>query len=62
MRFMRGADLRSPRMVVAVSTPLIIAPTTPQQTMSCPVSHTPGIFLRGESHYARKRCGSWSRP
>jgi hypothetical protein len=39
-----------------------MAPLTPQDMMSCPVSHSPGTFVRGRSQRARIRAESWSSP
>ena len=59
---MTGAMRRTPAIAVAAARPPIIAPLTPQDMMSCPVSHSPGTFVRGLSQRWRIRDGSWSRP
>lgn len=60
--FMTGIMRRAPATAVALASPPIIAPLTPQDMMSCPVSHRPGTFVRGRSQRWRMRAGSWSRP
>lgn len=42
---------------IAVSKPPTIAPTTPQVSTSCPVSHRPDISVFGFSHSCSKRSG-----
>ena len=49
MRFITGIMCRTPATAVAHARPPIMAPLTPQDMMSCPVSHSPGTFVRGRS-------------
>ena len=46
MRFITGDMRRSPATDVAAATPPIIAPVTPQDITSWPVSHSPGRGAR----------------
>ena len=43
---------------IAVIIPAIMAPVTPQVRVSCPVSHRPGIRVRGPSQSCLRRSGA----
>ena len=51
-----------PTIAIVVSRPDIIAPVTPQVSVSCPVSHKPGMRVRGPSQSCLKRSTVWSSP
>ena len=53
---------RAPTMLIVVSRPDIIAPVTPQVSVSCPVSQSPGIEVFGRSQSCAKRSGVCASP
>jgi len=55
MRFMSGLILRMPTIAIVVNIPDIIAPVTPQVSVSCPVSQSPGMLVRGPSQSCCRR-------
>ena len=52
---MTGLILRAPTIATVVSMPDIIAPVTPQVSVSCPVSQSPGMRVRGPSQSCCRR-------
>ena len=62
IRFITGTMRRGPAIAAADAMPPIMAPATPHDITSCPVSHSPLMRVRGRNQSCRKRSGSWSSP